>query len=671
MKLKTAAIFAILLTALALLAQDTAQIFSELQQAAPASQELAEVTIAPVAPVVMPAVAPVVMPAVTPVVMPAVTPVVMPAEPTSREPVTSVEPARRELPIEPAPVIVVAAPVVKPSVEPAPAVAVATSVAQTPAVATEDVVETVVVSAEPTTGGTIKAGMISVSLKEVELNNVIRLFATLSDANIIVPELEAGAGTVKVDINLKEVEWKPALQSILETQGFELYEKTPGTAVYSVRKKPMDAPQAMSVKIFKLDYASVSNVYDMVKTMVPDKGPTAGKISVFPARNTIIIQSTPENLMDIQAMITAVDLPRQQVFIEAKIMELSDGASEKLGIDWQMLGDDNGGFALGLEKIGGIYNQTNMVTEKHFTDIAGRSYEDVLSTAADFPARPGSFGPNDTRSTGITPTILDNKTTVKALNATLTADDFKVVLAALKGLTGAKIVSNPKVVVANEERAVIQIGSKEPNIKQETTQAQNADAVTTYNLDPARPFFEYGIKLEVTPVVNTSSNITVAINPTLSRWLKDKTVGNGGTVNTFPVTAEKTIKTTFSLASGQTAAIGGLTEITANDVERKIPVLGSLPLIGRFFSYSSKQKDQAETIIFVTVGLANPGNINMETGLPQDSTLAMRYDANSRANRQIKAEELNILNQHEAERSQAAIQKLQNAEQKRIEKKNK
>ncbi|MEI7850863.1 MAG: secretin N-terminal domain-containing protein [Kiritimatiellales bacterium] len=688
MKLKIAAIFAILLTALMLLAQDTAQIFSELQPTSrePARRELVE----PVAPVVEPVAAP----------------VVVSAEPARREPAVveaapeSVAPAVVEaIPVAAAPVVVEAAPVVTtPAAAPvvmsaAPAVVEAAPVAKT-ASTPEDVVETVIVSAEPATGGTIKAGLISVSLKEVELSNVIRLFATLSDANIIIPELESGAGVLKVDVNLKEVEWKPALQSILETQGFELYEKTPGTAVYSVRKKPTDAPTMMNIKIFKLNYASVSNVYDMIRSIVPEKGPLEGKISTFPSRNTIIVQSTPENLMDIQSMISAVDLPRQQVFIEAKIMELSDVASKQLGIDWQMLGgyDSDGkpsGYGVGLTKIGGTYNTLNSqkdgtdnsrsYTVNRYTDIAGRPYES--GAGVDSAARPGSFGADDTRVNGITPTTLDglvNKVTsvnedtvTRTLGATLSASDFKLVLAALKEINGVKIVSNPKVIVANEERAKMEVVRKEPNIKQDTTQAQQADAVTTFSLDPSLPFFRYGITLDVTPVINTSSNITVAIEPTISRFVRPKTIVGSASGNSFPVTDEKTIKTIFSLESGQTAAIGGLTELDSNDTERKIPLLGSLPLIGRLFSYSSTKEEQRETVVFVTVGLANPDNINVDTGLPQDSTLAMRQDAAMRGDRQIRVQKQKLVETQESERAQAEIQKLQNAEQKRLEKKNK
>lgn len=671
MRVKRIAVLVILTAAAVIYAQDVAQIFNELKakaDAAPAPAAAPEVRAIPV--------------------------------PAAVEP-----PAAPEVKAVSAPA----------AVEPIPAVvetSAQTAVAAKPAVAPDSDIQNVAIIREPSSGS-IKGGLISLALKEVELNSVIRLFATLSDANIIVPTLEGATGAVKVDVNLKNVEWKPALQAILDAHSLELYEKVPGTEVYSVRKKPADAPPVMNVKIFKLDYASVSNVNDMISSMVPKTGTAAGKISIYPARNTIVVQSTPENLMEIQTMITAVDLPRQQVFIEAKFMELTDSASKQLGIDWRMLGgskNENGGYRLGSSlngsydfndsKIDGIdKTQTDnrstsfSSAENRYTDIAGRPYENLTATpgsaAIDYPARPGSFGPNDTRSFGVTPTVktttladslsqslskitsLDQSTVTRALGATLNADDFNLVLAALKEINGIKIVSNPKIIVANEETAQIYIGQKEPNIKQSTTQAQQADAVTTYNLDPDRPFFEYGIKLDVTPVVNTASNISVTIAPSLSRWVKDKTVGNGGTINTFPVTDEKTIKTVFALESGQTAAIGGLTELTTNDTERKIPLLGSIPLIGRLFSYSDKQNKQVETVIFVTVGLANPANIDMETGLPQESTLAMRYDAKARSDRQIKTQEQKLLDQHESERAQSAVKKLQDAEQKRLDKKKK
>ncbi|MCU0856810.1 MAG: hypothetical protein MUC65_00210 [Pontiellaceae bacterium] len=506
-------------------------------------------------------------------------------------------------------------------------------------------------------GGVMSGGLISLSLKEVELNSVIRIFATLSDANIIIPDLGDAAGLVKIDVNFKNVEWKPALQAILDTQGLELYEKVPGSTVYSVRIKVADAPEPMDVKSFKLNYAAVADVMEMIKELIPERG----KMSVFPARNTIVVQSTAGSLVEIQKMIEAVDLPRQQVFIEAKFMELSDSASEKLGIDWQVLG----GYGAGINGIGGVASQKNssMETTRKFYDINGDQYENVEDVTVIDTVTPPIILEKliPTVETG----VIEESAT--AFGAALSASDFNLVLAALRETGGTKIVSNPKIIVANEETATIHIGNKKPNVRGSTQTAGDSQSTTTYGLDTAEPYFTDGIKVEVTPTINTAENISVRIQPTLDRLDLIPFTAPDGTK--FFGKSTKTINTLFSLASGQTAAIGGLTKTSDDEVERKVPILGNIPLLGRLFRYNSKVNDQAETIIFVTVGLANPENLDMETGLPEGSSLAMRHDAKLRTDRQIKAEELNVLRQHEKERVQDSVKKLQNAEQRRLQKK--
>lgn len=201
-------------------------------------------------------------------------------------------------------------------------------------------------------------------------------------------------------------------------------------------------------------------------------------------------------------------------------------------------------------------------------------------------------------------------------SAILSPQDLRIVLSALQELSGVAVVSNPKIIVANEEQAEIHIGEKEPNIRGTVTPGQEGQAnTTTFTLDPDQPYFNFGIELLVTPTVNTESNITVQIAPTLTRFIRDKIAPDG---NSFPITSEKTIKTLFNLQNGKTAAIGGLTETTERDVKRGIPLLGDIPLIGRYlFSHTSKQEQQQETIIFVTVGLANPGTMESDVGIPE------------------------------------------------------
>jgi len=118
----------------------------------------------------------------------------------------------------------------------------------------------------------------------------------------------------------------------------------------------------------------------------------------------------------------------------------------------------------------------------------------------------------------------------------------------------------------------------------------------------------------------------------------------------------------------QTAAIGGLTKTSSDSVNRKIPVLGNLPFIGRFFSYEETIDAQLETIIFVTVGLANPEHIDMDTGLPAGTRLAQRHQIQETSDRRIEEEKLNLFHTKKMTEMEEELLKLREANQKLIEK---
>ena len=141
-------------------------------------------------------------------------------------------------------------------------------------------------------------------------------------------------------------------------------------------------------------------------------------------------------------------------------------------------------------------------------------------------------------------------------------------------------------------------------------------------------FFIYGIELDVTPTINTESNITVQIVPTISRELVDerRVISVGEEIgNEFPVIREKKVETTFILGNGRTAVIGGLTEELANDTVKKIPLLGDIPVLGKFlFRSTDKKTTQTENIIFVKVGIQKPEPGSEYQGIHDSATLTRR-----------------------------------------------
>jgi hypothetical protein len=228
------------------------------------------------------------------------------------------------------------------------------------------------------TGSSI-GNLISVRLNRVGLEEAINLFAQLSGANIIVPELTEAA---QISVNLKDVEWRPALQSILDSYNYELYQKVSGSNVYSVRRRPAGAPEPQVVETFVLKYATVPNAAALVRELLP---PDA-KISEFASRNMLVIKSTESSLSEVRTVLETIDTVRQQVFIESKFMELSDDAQKDLGIDWQVLQSYSAGTVGPTERSYTKQTSSGRDSTKLY-DVDGTQYEDVDANYTDFGQR--------------------------------------------------------------------------------------------------------------------------------------------------------------------------------------------------------------------------------------------------------------------------------------------
>ena len=479
----------------------------------------------------------------------------------------------------------------------------------------------------------IAGNLVSVRLTRVGLEEAINLFAQLSGANIIVPQLTEAA---EISVNLKDVEWRPALQSILDTYSYELYQRVSGSSVFSVRRRPPGAPEPQVVETFILKYATVPNAAALVRELLP----VDAKVAEFASRNMMVVKTTESALGEVRAVLATIDTVRQQVYIESKFMELKSGNQLDLGLDWAKLGtgdDGKGGLGSSISASTQSYADGRQVSEKD-TPLP----TDILPV--------GNF-------------------TEHVFTSVLDVDQFRVVLNALETTGVGNMISNPKLIVANEERASISIITKEPNLRQsrQSSANENADTVT-YELDPKREFFEYGITLDVTPSINTASNITVKIIPSLTRKDGEKLAGGekDSVKLTYPFIVEKRVETVFNLADGQTAAIGGLTEVSDREQERHVPMLGSIPYLGRLFSWSQTISEQTETIIFVTTGLADTKNMDLDSTLPSDSELARRQIIKDSRKLKLRKQGRKYYEVQEDDKMEDSLESMKQAEAARI-----
>jgi type IV pilus assembly protein PilQ len=471
--------------------------------------------------------------------------------------------------------------------------------------------------------------LISITLDNVRLADVVRIFARSSGANIIIPE---GLDEL-VSANLNDVNWREALEVILADKEYVLIQRRPG--IFAISRLDQLASEPLSTETIDLKFVTVENALPAVEGMIVTSN---ARVTPLPAANVLIVRETPRQLEEIRNIIALIDVPRQQVFIEAKFVELNDSARQDLGIDWQVLGET--GVTLGIRE---------MVRESERTDRRSRldgqgnvtgsgSASTVTSGTGLDPTRvsqrdsanfTGSVqGRNISAIDGGAGTITGLQTMESEVirGAIMTASDFAVTLRALQSLNGVSIVSNPKMLVANGQTARIHVGRNEPNIRALPSGDQGTNFI--FELDG---FIETGVKLEVTPSVSTARNISLNIIPELSRILERREF-QGGTV--FPVTASRRIETEFALESGNTVAIGGLTEGFDSEVTRKVPLLGDLPLIGKYlFRYTRTERQQEEIIIFVSVQIAEAGSLDNRSGLPEQGTLINTWLEHDQARR--------------------------------------
>ena len=387
----------------------------------------------------------------------------------------------------------------------------------------------------------------------------------------------------------------------------------------------------IETRIFKLNHASAAEVAESFNSMWSGDFGTNWKVTkmavAFPESNSIMV-TAPRIILDAcEKSIGELDVEAQQVYIEARFVELSNNASHKLGIDWSMLDGMKGGLSLNAG-----WNERKMEGVTSYNSATGDYTIDTSKNA--------------------------NKSTANLsyINGTIGMDDLYIILHALEKSEDARTFSNPKIIVSSGKKAKVDMTEKYPNVTisaKRTTSGGGSDSLDLSMNMAAIPgedkfmfakeaFFSWGIALEVTPRISTNGLINVSIVPTISSrtdWVsagasdtsKDKDA-NAGTISAkYPVINVQRLITEFAMSSGTTAVIGGLSRTIESQVDSGIPWLRDWWWIGpRLFGSKQRVKEQKEIIVFVTVGLVDPRNVARDVGLPKNAVLGRQYTEDER-----------------------------------------
>lgn len=523
------------------------------------------------------------------------------------------------------------APVVAPAVTPAPTVtpaaddaASATAVASAPD-ATAKPADGKKAPDGAATKGKDSAGRdtLSVDFPDEDIRNILRNVADLFELNIIMPETLQGKTTIK----LRDVTWRQIFQSVLDPVGYTYVED--GNIIKIVSKENLNE-EPVTTDVFVINYARAADILPTITSLVD---PAKGKIVVDGRSNSLVITERPTRLSRIRPIIEQLDKATDQVMIETKFVEVTNTDIKNIGVNWaslQSYGIGVGGMQStftrnraqtlsdGVQANNGTTTTLNNGTTRANTttttngQTSGSTTSNNVTSANGVQTTNSSTGStggltNQTNVTGTNGTTTENTSiatsalnflnnvantgdTARQVTALFSADDFRLVLSALQSQNDVKIVSNPTIVTLNNNEATINVGESDP--------------IPNYAFNPQTGSFEVngftykdiGIILKVTPQVNARGFIKLTLAPEVSQ--KNGTLQFGAAQ--LPIIATRKAVTQVSLKDGYTMGIGGLLSTNSSKGQVKVPVLGSIPVMGRLFRSDTKNTQVTNLIIFIT-----------------------------------------------------------------------
>lgn len=447
-------------------------------------------------------------------------------------------------------------------------------------------------SAEQTTGTvlaeTTAPGVITFSFKDADIRNVLRLISAKSGVNIVYGPDVTGV----VNMELKDVPWEQALGLILDLNGYA-YQKEGN--VIKVLKKEDVSKEPLSTEVFTLNYAVASDAVKSVEQMLTERG----SVKTDTRSNTVVVTDVPVNINKIEIVLARLDSRTPQVLIETKIVEMSNAKEKDLGLKWTSLKE----YKIGL------YDPTRTYESKR---TGGREREDIYTTSktdtSNIEDKIYYYPLEGTGNETITSTATSSASTGRSLldtftksllnsdirTAILSAADFELVLSALQTQSDAELISSPKVLTVNNEKAQIKVVDEYPIPKYTFDTSTSTFTISGFD------YKDIGVTFDVTPNISSDGYVTMKVDPQVSTYIRDIPFTASGSTVLIPLVAVKKASSKLVIKSGETLAIGGLVNQSNKNTVTKVPILGDIPVLGRLFRHDAEDKEKKDIIFFIT-----------------------------------------------------------------------
>ena len=440
---------------------------------------------------------------------------------------------------------------------------------------------------------TYSGAPLSLEFQDVSVRTILEVLAQHTNTNIVASDSVSG----NITLRLINVPWDQALDIILKSKNLD--KRVNGNVIWvapaaELAKQEADELKAqqekkvldpLRIEYIRLNYAKAENVRTLIEagraTSDRSSGNTSlltdrGTVTIDSRTNTLIVKDTAETISNIRDLISKIDIAVKQVMIEARIVSATDTFSKELGVKWGILSQgaaSNRNLLVG----GNLSTIDSLKTYTTATNADGTTYPvySGLTAANNLSVNLGAANPAGSIAFGllsISDLLLDLE------------------LSAMQADNKGEVISSPKVLTADKQTAKIMSGTQIPY------QEASASGATSTS------FIEAALSLEVTPNITPEGRIGL-----------DLSIENGSPtiINGATAVSKDSIKTNVVVDDGQTVVLGGVFKNTLGNDVTKIPFLGDLPYVDRFFKRTSKSNNKQELLIFVTPKLVNDtGRIN-------------------------------------------------------------
>ncbi len=431
-----------------------------------------------------------------------------------------------------------------------------------------------------TQGSGFAGEKLSLNFQNIEVRSLLQVIADFTNFNIVTSDSVTGAVTLR----LKDVPWDQALDIVLQAKGLGMRKAgnviwiAPKDEIASKEKLDLESRVAIQslepvrTQSFQLNYTKAAEIAGQISagTGAARILTTRGSVIAEPRTNQLFVTDIVSRLEQVQQLIAKLDVAVRQVLIEARIVEASDTFGKSLGVrlggsDLRGIRGGDPGYAVGRNgnrlALGGTYNAVSGTTGE-----SANALDTTNTTFVNLPAAgQGGFSPS---SFAIS---LFSAAANRFLNLELSA---------LEADGKGKLVSSPRIVTADQTKAMIEQGTEFPY-----QQATSSGATSV-------AFRRATLKLEVTPQITPEGNIILDLD--INKDSRGETTAAGIAINT------KHIKTQVLVENGGTVVIGGIFELTESENEAKVPFLGDLPAVGNLFKSRTRSSNKQEMLVFIT-----------------------------------------------------------------------